>query len=65
MPLKNYQYNAIMRTYDERRSASRALLSERQKEVGQNLPAYTALQQQIIDNSMEYARASLFNASIR
>ena len=63
MPLKNYQYNAIMRTYDERRSASRALLSARQQEIEQNLPAYTALQQQIIDNSMEYARASLFGAN--
>ena len=63
MPLKNYQYNAIMRTYDERRSASRALLSARQKEIEQNLPAYTALQQQIIDNSMEYARISLFQSN--
>ena len=61
MPLKNYQYNSIMRSYDERQSASRALLAARQKEIEQNLPAYTALQQQIIDNSMEYARTSLFN----
>lgn len=63
MSLKNYQYNAIMRTYDERRSASHALLAGRQKEIEQNLPAYTALQQQIIDNSMEFARASLFGAT--
>lgn len=62
MSLKNYQYNAIMRTYDERQSASRALLSARQKEIEQNLPAYAALQQQIIDNSMEYARTALFGA---
>lgn len=59
MSLKNYQYNAIMREYDERQSASRAVLSARQKEIEQNLPAYAALQQQIIENSMEYARASL------
>ena len=59
MSLKNYQYNAIMRGYDERQSASRAVLSARQKEIEQNLPAYAALQQQIIENSMEYARASL------
>ena len=61
MSLKNYQYNAIMRTYDERRSTSRALLLARQKEIEQNLPAYAALQQQIIENSMNYARTSLFD----
>lgn len=62
MSLKNYQYNAIMRGYDERQSASRALLSARQKEIEQNLPAYAVLQQQIIENSMEYARAALLGA---
>lgn len=60
MSLKNYQYQAIMRTYDERQAASRALLAKRQAEIEQTLPAYTALQQQIIENSMNYARASLF-----
>lgn len=61
MSLKNYQYNAIMRMYDERQSASRTLLAERQKEIEQNLPAYTALHKQIIENSMNYARTSLFS----
>lgn len=61
MSLKNYQYNAIMRTYDERQAASRALLAVRQKEIEQNLPEYTALQAQIIENSMNYARTSLFS----
>ena len=63
MSLKNFQYNAIMRGYDERQAASRSLLAARQKEIEQNLPAYTALQQQIIENSMEYARTSLFGAN--
>lgn len=62
MSLKKYQYNAIMRTYDERRSASRTLLAARQREIEQILPAYTALQQQIIENSMNYARTALFDA---
>ena len=44
MSLKPYQYNAIMRIYDERQAASRALISAREKEIAQNLPAYTALQ---------------------
>lgn len=62
MSLKNNQYNAIMRGYDERQSASRAVLSARQKEIEQNLPAYAELQQQIINNSMAYARAALLGA---
>lgn len=61
MSLKNYQYNAIMRTYDARQAAARTLLEQRQKEIEQNLPAYTRLQQQIVENSMAYARAALFS----
>lgn len=59
MSLKNYQYNAIMRIYDERRYKSRALLDARQEEIEHILPAYAELRTQIIDNSMKYARASL------
>ena len=62
MSLKPYQYNAIMRIYDERQAATRALLSERQQKIEQALPAYSALHQQIIENSMSYARTSLFSA---
>lgn len=62
MPLKNYQYSAIMRMYDDRQAASRALLENRQKEIEQTLPAYSALHKQIIENSMQYARTSLFSA---
>ena len=62
MSLKNYQYNAIMRTYDERRAASRALMDARQKEIDENLPAYSLLNRQIIENSMNYAKASLFSS---
>ena len=64
MSLKNHQYNAIMRAYDDRQAASRALLSERQKEIEQTLPAYTDLHQQIIENSMNFAKTSLFSADI-
>lgn len=62
MSLKPYQYNAIMRMFDERQSASRALQTERQSEIEKALPEYTALHRQIIENSMSYARASLFSA---
>ena len=51
-----------MRIYDERQAATRALLSERQQKIEQALPAYSALHQQIIENSMSYARTSLFSA---
>ncbi|MBP3576493.1 MAG: ATP-binding protein [Lachnospiraceae bacterium] len=61
MSLKNYQYNAIIRMYDERRSASHALILEREKEIEQNLPAYTALKEQIIENSMRFATTALFS----
>lgn len=60
MSLKNYQYNAIMRMYDARQSAVRAELDRRQAEVEQAIPEYTALHEQIIENSMAYAKASLF-----
>lgn len=65
MSLKNYQYNAIMRTYDERKSASRALLALRQKEITQTIPEYAALQEKIIENSMNYAQTSLFSADTK
>lgn len=60
MSLKNYQYNAIMRLYDERQAASRTLLSARQNEIRTVIPAYNDLHKQIIENSMNYARTSLF-----
>lgn len=63
MSLKPYQYNAIMRIYDGRQSASRALITAREKEIAQNLPEYTALQQQIIENSMRFATTALFSDS--
>lgn len=63
MSLKNYQYNAIMRAYDDRRAAARAILDARQQEIEQNLPGYAVLQAQIIENSMGYARAALFSGN--
>ncbi len=60
MALKNYQYNTIMRTYDARQAATRALLDARQAEIEEKLPEYSALQGQIIENSLQYARMSLY-----
>ena len=63
MSLKPYQYNAIMRIYDERRAASHALLASREKEIEQSLPGYEALHRQIIEASMEYATTALFSGN--
>lgn len=59
MSLKGYQYNAIMREYDRRQSINRQLLAARQDEVDQKLPAYSDLEREIIDNSMQYAKTAL------
>ncbi len=61
MSLKNYQYNAIMRIYDDRQAASRATLERRQAEIEANLPGFSALRTQIIENSMNYARTALLS----
>ena len=63
MALKNYQYNTIMRTYDARQAAARALLDRRQSEIEAKLPEYAALQAKIIENSLQYARMSLFSGT--
>lgn len=59
MPLTNSQYNAIMRAYDAKQAANRALLEKRQAEIEQTIPAYNNLRTQIIETSMQYARLSL------
>ncbi|MCR5154486.1 MAG: DNA replication protein DnaC, partial [Lachnospiraceae bacterium] len=59
MPLKNSQFNAILRNYDERQSEMRRLLDEREKEIEEKIPEYGKLNEQVINNSMEYARAAL------
>lgn len=59
MSMKNYQYNTIMRIYDDRQAASRALLDAHQAEINRLIPEYKELQNRIIENSMRYARVSL------
>lgn len=59
MSLKGYQYNAIMREYDRRQAISHQLLTERKEEIDKKLPAYSEMESEIIDNSMQYAKAAL------
>ncbi len=63
MALKNHQYHTIERIYDARQAASRAILDKRQAEIEKKLPEYSALHAEIIENSMQYARMSLFSGS--
>ncbi|MBE5950824.1 MAG: AAA family ATPase [Lachnospiraceae bacterium] len=62
MALKNYQYNTIMRIYDARQSAVRAKTDARLAEIEAAIPEYTVLQTKLIENSLEYARMSLYAA---
>ncbi len=65
MALKTYQYNTIMREYDAKQAASRALLDARQAEIEKAIPAYADLRRQIIENSLAYARNTLSGTATR
>ena len=60
MGLKNYQYNAILRQYDDRQAASRTLLEQRRAEVDAAIPAYRELENRIIEGSMRYAEQMFY-----
>lgn len=56
MALKNYQYQAIMRKYDEIQLRNRRLLSQRKEEVYQEIPELADLDKRIAESSVEQAR---------
>ncbi|MGN0506278.1 MAG: ATP-binding protein [Lachnospiraceae bacterium] len=60
MGLKNYQYNSIMRQYDDRQAAARALLDKRRAEVDSAVPAYRELEERIIEGSIRCAKQALY-----
>lgn len=59
MPLTNSQYNAIMRTYEEKQRKSRHLLEERTVEVYRQIPAYEELEKQVSATSIAQGRRML------
>lgn len=59
MPLKNYQYNSILREYDERRLESHRQLEERKKHLYEELPELDELDSRIIRGSIDSAKLSL------
>lgn len=60
MSLKNYQYNSILRQYDDRQAASRALLEQRRAEVDAAIPAYRELEHRIIEGSIRCAEQAFY-----
>ena len=59
MPLKNYQYNKILREYDRRRLDCRHILEERKKAVYAEIPELNAIDNDIIEGSVKSGRAAL------
>ncbi|MDE7300121.1 MAG: ATP-binding protein, partial [Lachnospiraceae bacterium] len=59
MPLKNYQYNSIIRQYDARRLESHRRLEERRKLLYEQLPELSEIDREISRGSVECAKRSL------
>lgn len=55
MGLTIYQYNQIIRQYDDIRNASDVVLMARRNEISEEIPQYDELEQQAIELSMECA----------
>jgi len=59
MPLTNSQYDAIMRSYEEKQRASRYRLEKNTQEVYDKIPSYEALERQSAAISIEQGRRLL------
>ncbi|MDO5518979.1 MAG: ATP-binding protein [bacterium] len=59
MVLNNWQYNAIQRDYDLKRSHNKRILKEREQEVFAKIPALKELDDSIITYSVEAAKLSI------
>jgi len=59
MPLTNSQYDAIMRSYEEKQRAARHRLETHTKTVYQKIPAYEELDRQVASISIEQGRKLL------
>lgn len=60
MPLKNYQYNTILREYDRKQLKNRHELELRQKKAYSIIPELQEIDIAIASNSVGYAKESLF-----
>lgn len=59
MALKNYQYNTILREYDNRRLQNQHELKKRKEEVYAKIPELTMIDEEIINGSIQSAKLSL------
>ncbi len=59
MPLKNYQYNSILREYDERRLKSHRELEKRQASLYAAIPELDEIDREISSGSVRSAKLSL------
>ena len=59
MPLTNSQYDAIMRSYEEKQRAARRRLEQNTETVYQKIPDYEALDRQVAAVSLEQGRKLL------
>lgn len=59
MPLKNYQYNSILREYDARRLKSHRELEERRDKLYQAIPELSDIDREIVRGSIDSAKLSL------
>lgn len=63
MGLTNYQYNQIIRQYDDIRSANAGRLEDRKSEIRRRLPEYTELERKAVDLSISCATRTLSSDS--
>ena len=61
MALKNPQYNAIIRRYDQLQLENNRLLEERTREIYELIPEYARLDEQIAHTAAEYARQAVLH----
>lgn len=59
MPLKNYQYNSILREYDARRLKNHRELEERKSRLYHDIPELSEIDSAIISGSIDSAKLSL------
>lgn len=59
MPIKNHQYNSILREYDARRLKSHREMAERRERLYKEIPMLKQLDEQIAHGSVQSAKLSL------
>ena len=62
MPLKNSQYNTILRAYDQRQLEDAHRLSQHRQEAYAAIPALKGIEEEIAATSAQYARSQIQNA---